>query len=426
MNLSEKYRPQVHFTPSKNWMNDPNGLLFYKGKYHLFYQHNPYADIWGNMSWGHASSTDLMTWEEHPVAIACGENYGIFSGSAVVDYTNTTGFGSIDNPAMVAIFTIHQNDESNQSQALAYSLDEGITWTLYEGNPVLDLSMPDFRDPKVWRDDEKNRWLMAVVKPKEFKVSFFQSENLKEWSLLSEFGDQGAIGGCWECPDLFPLTTSDGVTKWILLVSINPGGPNGGSATQFFIGHWDGTSFIADDKEIRWIDHGFDNYAGVTFNDAPDGRRVFIGWMSNWDYARDVPTSPWRSAMTLPRELSLESRDGKFFLIQEPVREFSAPTHRVEMSTTKTSSFTIVNGDKSLLVTYSPEARELTIDRSASWFGQTHLLHTAHLSDPTFTLVLDKSGIEIFGDQGATVLTDLTLCDGGELIAGPGVTLNSL
>ena len=219
MNLFE--RPKFHFAPERNWINDPNGLLYYKGKYHLFFQHNPNGILWGDMSWGHAVSTDLFHWEHLPVALPFFPDGGIFSGSAVVDESNSSGFGDGVNPPLVAIFTLHKNDGSNQSQCLAYSNDEGLTWSYYRDNPVLDLSMADFRDPKVWRDTINNRWLMVVVKPKEFKARFYQSTDLKDWHLLSEFGPAGSTAGCWECPDLFPLTTSDGVTKWILLISNN-------------------------------------------------------------------------------------------------------------------------------------------------------------------------------------------------------------
>lgn len=203
-------------------MNDPNGLIYYKGEYHLFFQHNPTENVWGNMSWGHAVSADLFSWQKLPVAITCTKETGIFSGSTVIDHTNSTGFGSVENPAMVAIYTEHKNDKSKQSQCLAFSLDNGRTFTKYEGNPVLDINSPDFRDPKVqWID---NQWLMTIARPDLHQISFFTSHNLKEWKHLSDFGPTAEVGGCWECPDLFQLGD-----KWVLIVSLNPGGYQVGS-----------------------------------------------------------------------------------------------------------------------------------------------------------------------------------------------------
>jgi len=255
-------------------MNDPNGLIFYRGTYHLFFQYNPEGDQWGNMSWGHATSTDLVTWQELPVAISYTPTHGIFSGSAVVDYFNTTGFGSVENPAMVAIFTAHQHDGLRQVQSLAYSTDEGLTWQQYEGNPVLDLEMKDFRDPKVVWNTVNEAWVMSVVKPQEFTVAFYQSQDLKQWELLSEFTNKNGTDGVWECPDLFPLAVDGDPTKikWVLFVSVNPGGVTGGSGTQFFIGDWNGREFVADDVTTRWLDYGRDNYAGVTFKDLKSTR----------------------------------------------------------------------------------------------------------------------------------------------------------
>ena len=231
-------------------MNDPNGLIFYKGKYHLFFQHNPEDDQWGNMSWGHATSTNLFEWQEEPVAIRFTDTHGVFSGSAVVDYFNTSGFGSLANPAMVAIFTDHQHDGTHQAQSLAYSLDEGKTWQRYEANPVLDLGMKDFRDPKVTWNTTNEAWVMSVVKPQEFAVCFYESKNLKDWELLSEFSNKNGTDGVWECPDLFPLEVDGDPEniKWILFISVNPGGITGGSGTQYFIGDWDGKEFIPDHR----------------------------------------------------------------------------------------------------------------------------------------------------------------------------------
>ncbi|MBD9726574.1 GH32 C-terminal domain-containing protein [Streptomyces caniscabiei] len=246
---SETYRPQFHFTPEKNWMNDPNGLVYYKGEYHLFYQYNPSGNSWGDMSWGHAVSPDLVHWRELPLALSHDDEEMVFSGSAVVDENNTTGFGTKKNPPMVAIYTSHNKTTGTQAQSLAYSTDRGRTWTKYQGNPVIDIGSRDFRDPKVqWYAPTKS-WLMTVSLSAEHKVRFYSSKNLKDWTQLSEFGPAGATGGVWECPDLFPLAV-DGDTnniKWVLVVNINPGGIAGGSAAQYFIGDFDGTKFTADD-----------------------------------------------------------------------------------------------------------------------------------------------------------------------------------
>ncbi|MDT0574135.1 GH32 C-terminal domain-containing protein [Streptomyces sp. DSM 3412] len=247
---SETYRPQFHFTPQKNWMNDPNGLVYHKGEYHLFYQYNPNGNSWGDMSWGHAVSKDLVHWEELPLALSHDDEEMVFSGSAVVDRDNTTGFGTKENPPMVAIYTSAYKDGGKQAQSLAYSTDRGRTWTKYQDNPVIDIGSTDFRDPKVqWHAPTKS-WLMTVSLSSEHKVRFYSSKNLKDWELQSEFGPAGATGGVWECPDLFPLAVDGDRNniKWVLVVNINPGGIAGGSAAQYFIGDFDGKKFTAEDK----------------------------------------------------------------------------------------------------------------------------------------------------------------------------------
>jgi len=326
---TEDYRPQFHFTPEEKWMNDPNGLVYNNGVYHLFYQYHPDSMVWGPMHWGHAVSEDMMKWHHKPVALFPDEHGFIFSGSAVIDQNNTAGFGTDDNPAMVAIFTYHNmageqaGTKDFQTQGIAYSLDNGDSWTKYEGNPVVEnTGIKDFRDPKVfWNEQEKN-WTMLLVAGDHLQI--WSSPNLKTWKKVSEFGkDTGAHGGVWECPDLFPLKIegSDEV-KWVLLISINPGAPNGGSGTQYFIGDFDGKTFTTDQTENRWIDLGRDNYAGVTYNEAPNNERIFIGWMSNWDYAGDTPTEKWRSAMTVPRELTLRKVGDDVSLFNYPVAAF--------------------------------------------------------------------------------------------------------
>ncbi|GAO41593.1 glycoside hydrolase family 32 protein [Flavihumibacter petaseus] len=306
----EAHRPMIHFSPERHWMNDPNGMFEYKGVYHLFFQYYPGGNKWGPMHWGHATSKDLFRWKEQPIALYPDSLGYIFSGSAVVDKNNTSGFGKDGKVPIVAIFTHHDpkgadaGKQDYQNQSIAYSLDEGMTWTKYAGNPVLkNPGIIDFRDPKVrWHEDTR-QWIMTLAT--KDRITFFASPDLKNWKKLSEFGEKvGAHGGVWECPDLFPLRYK-GKNYWVLLVSINPGGPNGGSATQYFLGDFNGKEFTPRDTLTRWLDYGPDNYAGVTIS-SDKQTPVFIGWMSDWRYAQDVPTTRWRSAMTLPRTLSIQ------------------------------------------------------------------------------------------------------------------------
>jgi levanase/fructan beta-fructosidase len=417
-------------------MNDPNGLIYYKGKYHLFFQHNPFENIWGHMSWGHAVSEDLITWKELSVAISDDETHAIFSGSAVVDYFNTTGFGSLENPPMVAIYTSHKHDHSHQSQSLAYSLDEGATWIKNTENPVLDLGLDHFRDPKVIWDRTTESWLMSVVKPKEHRVFFYNSDNLKDWRYTSDFGAVGAVNGDWECPDLFPLYVDgdESKTKWVLLISINPGGLTGGSGTQYFIGDWNGKEFIADETKTNWLDYGRDNYAGVTFNDAPNSRRIFIGWMNNWEYAKDFPTSPWRGSMTIPRELSLVSKDGQILLAANPIPELSEYKKdkvsagsgaelleiKASVSTTGGKSTKIrVAGENGSYFEfgYDAKTKSVFVDRTKAWneIPSSHI-HGApiknHEDFMDICAIVDRGSVEIFAAGGTCVVTDLLFLPG--------------
>ena len=315
----ETYRPKFHFSPEHGWMNDPNGMVYLDGEYHLFYQYNPYGSMWGNMSWGHAVSTDMVSWTYLPTALTPDSLGAIFSGSAVIDVNNTAGFGK---NAMVAIFT---SCGKTQQQSIAYSIDKGRTFTKYAKNPVLpNPGITDFRDPKVSWNEAANQWVMALATKQT--VTFFGSPNLKDWTKLSEFGEGiGSHAAVWECPDLFSMTYQ-GKTKWVLIVSLNPGGPNGGSATQYFIGDFNGKTFKPDALPYPlWLDYGRDNYAGVTFSNIPktDGRRIFLGWMSNWDYANQVPTKNFRSANTVPRELTITDNGKHPILSSYPVREIN-------------------------------------------------------------------------------------------------------
>lgn len=367
--ITEVHRPLYHFTPDSMWMNDPNGMVYYDGEYHLFYQYYPDSTVWGPMHWGHAISTDLIHWEHMPVALYPDDNGWIFSGSAVVDVDNTSGLGSADKPAMVAIFTYHDpigeraGNVDFQTQGIAYSIDRGRTWKMYEKNPVLkNPGIRDFRDPKVMWHDASGKWIMTLAVMDH--IRFYSSPDLINWSFESEFGKElGAHGGVWECPDLIEMTVENNQdeSKWVLLVSINPGGPNGGSATQYFVGTFDGSIFTSESKEIQWLDYGKDNYAGVTYANIPDsdGRKIFIGWMSNWEYATVVPTERWRSAMTIPRTLELNKNNDLYKVHSFPVSELNI----LREDEVKMNSFKI-NGIKEFKSKseHMPEAMELKLE----------------------------------------------------------------
>lgn len=604
----EPFRPQFHFTPERNWMNDPNGMVFYDGEWHLFYQYNPFGDRWGHMSWGHAVSRDLVHWEHLPLALAEEDGIMIFSGSAVVDWKNTTGFGQGNKPPLVAIYTGHR--EGRQDQRLAYSNDRGRTWTKFAGNPVLDLKMADFRDPKVFWHEGKSRWVMTVALPAEKKVHFYATPNLKSWKYVGEFGPAGATDGAWECPDLFPLAVEGGGTKWVLIVNLNPGGPAGGSGCQYFVGDFDGEKFTLDplppslaahiptgklladfekgygdwraegaafgrepargmlpnqqpvsgfqgerlvnsfyggdaaqgtltsppfeitakhisfligggahdqtrvdlridgkvvrsargrererlawqswdvsdlrgktaeiqvvdqhsggwghinldhviladeparpaSEEARWADFGPDFYAAVSWSDVPrdDGRRIWIGWMSNWLYANDVPTSPWRSAMTVPRELQLVKTDLGFRLRQKPVKELAALRGKsltfergtvaevntwlakqeslrgplelsfvLDVPATGRAGLRLHAGQgETTVIAVDRSAGRILVDRTKSGRVNFHPTFAAEHSAPLprnadtvrLRILIDTSSVELFVNDGEQVLTSL-------------------
>ncbi len=428
----EQYRPLVHFTPARNWMNDPNGMVYMDGVYHLFYQYNPVANVWGNMSWGHATSKDLIRWEEQKVALTRDELGDIFSGSAVCDKDNTAGFGA---GAMVALYT---SSGARQQQSLAYSLDGGKTFERYKNNPVIaNTSLPDFRDPKVIWHEESKRWIMSLAMGWTYAIEFWSSPDLKNWTKLSSFTTDktGCNLGQWECPDLFPLEYK-GKQKWVLIVSVNPGGPNAGSGTQYFIGDFDGKNFVADEADYPlWLDYGMDNYAGVTWSNVPD-RMILIGWMNNWLYAGNVPCSPWRSAMTLPRELKLIEYQGKPLLANTVVKEIETIAGewrditseslgvdgpyqlQVELDITKNGSFSIANE--------AGEALDMQINKAAGVFvcrrtGATgdvsfsSVYSIPSIKSPlntdgdkvTLDIFVDQSSVEIFTANGSMVQTNL-------------------
>ncbi|MFT3796997.1 GH32 C-terminal domain-containing protein [Microbacterium sp.] len=444
-------RPNLHFTPSHNWMNDPNGLVFHRGRYHLFFQHNPYGITHANMSWGHASSTDLVSWEEHPVAIACDDDEFIFSGSVVVDEAGTSGFGEPGESPMVAVYTTVAAATGIQAQALAYSTDEGMTWTKYSGNPVLDRGSRNFRDPKVfrYRGEHSEYWVMTVVEADEHEVLFYRSDDLRSWSYLSSFGPAGAVGGVWECPDLFPLAL-DGEVRWVLLLSLNPGGVAGGSGTQYFVGQFDGERFVPDApvalavtavelSALGWVDHGRDCYAGVTFNGLDDDQRTLIAWMDNWDYARERPATRWRGAMTMARRLTLRRAQGRPQLCSEPILpvgqdvvhlraqpSFPASvalpsTCRLDIRLSTSSTFRMAltsgaDGDVAV-VDYCARERTLTFarmvvgmdgdDAAGSFPSQSRVVLPGDEGSLDVLMVIDRASVEIFAAGGARVLTHL-------------------
>lgn len=446
--FSETYRPQFHFTPPEKWMNDPNGLVYNNGVYHLFYQHYPEDIVWGPMHWGHAVSKDLIHWEHKPIALYPDELGLIFSGSAVVDKDNTSGFGTTENPPLVAIYTYHlmEGEKSGrkdfQTQGIAYSLDNGDSWAKYEGNPIIgNDGIKDFRDPKVFWDEETNQWIMVLVAGDHAK--FYKSENLKDWNLMSEFGkENGAHGGVWECPDLFKMKVGDSEEeKWVLLISINPGAPNGGSGTQYFVGEFDGEQFTTDQRETKWLDYGMDNYAGVTYNNIPNNERIFIGWMSNWNYARDTPTEVWRSAMTLPRNISLHKDDDGYFLKNYPVSNFEKiKTLQKEFDTVNLNepfileadylnnaevSFTtslnnklsveLKNESETISLSLNPAFNTIAFDRRASGivdfeesFGKEVQIqpYLPIEKEVEVSIIVDESSIEVFIDKGKYVFTN--------------------
>lgn len=304
-------RPRIHFTPAMNWMNDPNGLIHHDGLFHLFFQHNPEGPDWGNMSWGHATSSDLLTWQEHAVALRFDDHEQVFSGSIVFDDTNSSGLGSAEQPPLIALYT--SAAPHGQAQALAFSTDGGYTWTKH--GIVLDRGTTDFRDPKVFRHGDA--WTMVAVEAVDRQLHLFRSDDLLRWEPLSVFGPYGAPDGIWECPDLFPVGD-----RWVLTLSINPGHPTGGSGMQYLLGDFDGTTFTP--TQWDWLDHGHDYYAGITFSAVAEP--IMLAWLSNWMYAGDVPTHPWRGSTALPRRLRLRGDT----LLQLPAVEIdTSPVYEV-------------------------------------------------------------------------------------------------
>jgi len=445
----EKYRPAYHHTPLYGWMNDPNGMFYKDGVWHLYYQWNPYGSKWQNMTWGHSSSTDLVNWNHHPAAIEANGLGAVLSGSSVVDTENTAGFGK---NAVVALYT---SADLSQIQSIAHSVDHGHTFEIYPGNPVITLES-EARDPNMFWDTANNRWVLSLAHALDHEMLFFTSPDLKNWTLQSAFGKgKGAQDGVWECPDLFKLKV-DGTDeeKWVLVCNINPGGPFGGSATQYFVGDFDGTTFKADtdaDGNIptKWMDYGKDHYATVSWSGAPDNRRTLIGWMSNWQYAAEVPTLQYRSANTLPREAGLfKNADGQIYMSSAPSPElvnirdkeivkvnnksagrkkrvFSLPVSNdgvceilLDLDCRRADSVDIRianNADESVTLRYNSSDHTLSFDRRHSGIVDFSQDFPAVTVAPTFEndkkislrIFIDKSSMEVFGNNGKFVMTNL-------------------
>ncbi len=451
----QPFRPQFHFTPLKNWMNDPNGLVYYKGEYHLFFQYNPFANKWGHMSWGHAVSRDMVHWKQLPLAIPEQNGVMIFSGSAVVDRHNSSGFckrsSGGDDSCLVAIYAGRTPKEQNQN--VAYSNDRGRTWTKYSHNPVIDLHLANFRDPKVFWYERGHKWVMVTVLAVQHKVRLFGSKDLKHWTALSDFGPAGAVGGAWECPDLFelPVEGEPGQTRWVLSVNVNPGGVAGGSGNQYFVGRFDGTKFIDENpgSKVLWADYGKDFYASTSFSDIPpsDGRRIWMGWLGNWQYAARFPTTPWRGAQSIPRALKLKRFPQGIRLIQQPIRELETLRGRhvaienesveaanrilqskavggdtleieatIEPGNAKSFGFEVRKGRvQQTTVGVDRVKSELFVDRTRS--GDTSFdpefpgrqaapLNVARGQAVELHIFVDRSSVEVFANHGARVISD--------------------
>ncbi|PYH71112.1 glycoside hydrolase family 32 protein [Aspergillus vadensis CBS 113365] len=481
-NYDQPYRGQYHFSPQKNWMNDPNGLLYHNGTYHMFFQYNPGGIEWGNISWGHAVSEDLTQWEEQPVALLArgfGSNVTemYFSGSAVADVNNTSGFGKDGKTPLVAMYTSYYPvaqtlpsgqtvQEDQQSQSIAYSLDDGLTWTTYDAaNPVIpnppspyEAEYQNFRDPFVFWHDESQNWVVILSIAELHKLAIYTSDNLKDWKLVSEFGPYNAQGGVWECPGLVKLPLDGGnSTKWVITSGLNPGGPPDtvGSGTQYFVGEFDGTTFTPDADTVypgnstaNWMDWGPDFYAAAGYNGLSLHNHVHIGWMNNWQYGAHIPTYPWRSAMAIPRHMALKTIGNKVTLVQQPQEAWSSITNkrpiysrtfktfsegstnttttgetfRVDLSfSAKSKASTIAialrasaNFTEQTLVGYDFAKQQIFLDRTHSGdvsFDKTFasVYHGPLTPDSTgvvkLSIFVDRSSVEVFGGQGETTLT---------------------
>jgi len=416
----EKFRPQYHHTPAYGWMNDPNGMFYKDGVYHLFYQFNPYGSQWENMTWGHSTTKDLVNWEAQPMAIEADALGAIFSGSCVVDKNNTAGFGK---GAVVAFYT---SAGQHQTQSMAYSTDGGKTFKKYANNPILTSDVPDFRDPKAFWNPEIQKWNLILAAGQEMRI--YSSANLKDWTYESSFGKEyGCHDGVWECPDLMKLQVrGTDKQKWMLICNINPGGPFGGSATQYFVGEFDGHKFTCeqDPKESRWMDYGKDHYATVTFDNAPDGRKIAIAWMSNWQYANQVPTLQFRSANSIARDLGLFEYKGQTYCSVIPSKENLAlrgktikkPAQACEIVVDIKSDAQItlsnLKGEK-VVMTYDAQKHTFAMDRTNAGVSNFSEAFAAVTEAPTYGAVkqlhiyIDNCSIEAIDADGKMAMTNL-------------------
>ena len=412
----EKFRSIYHHTPVYGWMNDPNGMFYKDGVWHLYYQYNPYGSQWENMTWAHSTSTDLIHWKNHGEVIQPDALGTIFSGSSVVDKENTAGFGK---DAVVAFYT---SAGAAQTQSIAYSTDNGETFKKYVNNPILTSDVPDFRDPNVFWNEEVKQWNLILAAGQQMNI--YSSKNLKDWTFESSFGEgYGNHGGVWECPDLLKMGD-----KWVLICNINPGGPFGGSATQYFVGSFDGHKFTCESKPevTKWMDYGKDHYATVSFSNAPDGRIVVLPWMSNWQYANQVPTQQFRSANGLPRDLGLYSYNGEDYVSVKPSPEVFAafekkpsgrlqPAAYIEVTNIKSNASIVLSNDKGERVTmvYDGKNATFSMDRTESGVTDFHSDFKAKTVAPTngviksMQIFIDRCSIEAFDTEGKVAMTNL-------------------
>lgn len=417
----EQYRPLYHHTPAYGWMNDPNGMFFKDGVWHLYFQHNPYGSQWENMTWGHSTSTDLIHWTFQGDPIQPDAWGSIFSGSSVVDKNNTAGFGE---NAIVALYT---SAGENQTQSMAYSTDNGKTFTKYDGNPIITSNVPDFRDPHMFWNEDIKKWNMILAAGQQMNI--YSSDNLKDWKFESSFGTEyGSHGGVWECPDLMKMKVrGTDKEKWMLVCNINPGGPSGGSATQYFVGDFDGHKFTCESKPevTKWMDYGKDHYATVTFDNAPNGRHVALAWMSNWQYANQVPTMQYRSANSIPRDLGLFEYKGNTYCSVTPSEEITAARSKKPSKSLSEACEMVVNlkGDATItlsnskgekvVMTYKAKDETFSMDRTLSGKTDFSSDFAAITTAPVYgkmnklRIFIDKSSIEVFDNDGKMAMTNL-------------------
>ena len=412
--IEEKYRPLYHHTPKRGWMNDPNGMFYKDGVWHLFYQYNPYGSMWGNMHWGHSSSTDLVHWKDEGVALAPDAWGTMFSGSCVTDNENIVAMYTTSRP------TPFGGDV--QAQCIAFSKDNGKTFRKYEGNPVLTAEEKDFRDPRPFWNEDIKAWNLILAVGQEMRI--YSSPDLKEWKYESSFGKEyGCHGGVWECPDLFPIGQPK---KWVLICNINPGGPFGGSATQYFVGQFDGHKFTCESKPevTKWLDYGKDHYATVSFYNAPDNRRTVLAWMSNWQYANQVPTMQFRSANSVPRDLGMFEYKGEFYVSVVPSKEMLSlrgdkakqPTEACEIvvDVKKQAEIVLSNAKgEQIIMRYDAAKQTFSMDRTRSGDVSFSADFPCVTEAPTYGTVkqlrifIDRCSVEAFDAEGKMAMTNL-------------------